>query len=92
MLSLTRTLELIVLITGGGGGLVTKSYPNLVIPWIVAHQTPLSMGFPRQARWTELPFPSPRDHPDPGIEPVSPALQAILLPSESQGKPLYHCT
>ena len=75
MLSLTRTLELIVFITDGGGGLVTKSYPNLVIPWTVAHPAPLFMGFPRQECWTGLPSPSPRNHPDPGIEPVSPALQ-----------------
>ena len=47
MLSLTRTLELIVFITEGGGGLVTKSYPNLVIPWTVAHQATLFMGFPK---------------------------------------------
>ena len=40
-------------------------------PWTVAHQTPLSMGFSRQEHWSELPFPSPADHPDPGIEPGS---------------------
>ena len=36
-----------------------------------AHQTPLSMGFPRQEYWSELPFPSPGDVPDPGVIPVS---------------------
>ena len=41
-----------------------------VTPWTVAHQTPLSMGFSRQEYWSRLPFPTPRDHPDPGIEPV----------------------
>ena len=44
---------------GGGGGLVTKSCPTLVIPWIVAHQAPLSVGLSRQKYWSGLPFPSP---------------------------------
>ena len=42
-------------------------------PWTVAHQAPLSMGFPRQEYRSGLPFPS-RDLPDPGIKPTSPAL------------------
>ena len=42
-----------------------------------------------QARALELPFPSPRDLPDPGIEPMSPTLQADSLPAEPQGKPKY---
>ena len=41
-------------------------------PWTVAHQVPPSMGFSRQEYWNELPFPSPGDLPDPGIEPRSP--------------------
>ena len=45
-------------------------------PWTVAHQAPRSMGFSRQEYWSGLPFPSPGDLPDPGIEPRSPALQA----------------
>ena len=40
------------------------------------------MGFPRQEYWSGLPFPSPGDLPDPGIEPGSPELQAGSLPSE----------
>ena len=40
----------------------------------VVHQTPLSLGFPRQAHWSGLPFPSPGDLPDPGLEPTLPAL------------------
>ena len=40
----------------------------------VAYQAPLSMGFPRQEYWSELPFPSPGDLDDPGIEPASCAL------------------
>ena len=44
------------------------------IPWAVACQAPLSMGFSRQEYWSGLPFPSPGDLPDPGIKPTSPAL------------------
>ena len=52
------------------------------IPWSVAHQASLFMGFSRQEYWSGLPFPSPGDLPDPGIEPRSPALQADALTSE----------
>ena len=51
-----------------------------VTPWTVARQAPLSMEFSRQDYWSGLPFPSPGDLPDPGIEPGSPALQADSLP------------
>ena len=64
------------------GGIVTKSCPTLVSPWTVAHQGPLSMGFSRKEYWSGLPFPSPGDRPDPGIEPRSLALQADSLPNE----------
>ena len=47
-----------------------------VTPWTIAHQAPLSMGFPRQEYWSGLPFPSPGDLPDSGIKPASPALAA----------------
>ena len=66
-----------------------------VTPWTVALQAPLSMGFPRQEYWTELPFLS-GDLSDPGIEPASP-----MSPALQAGKPLYqginsqkghHCT
>ena len=43
-------------------------------------------GFPRQEYWSGLPFPSPGDLPDPGIEPQSPTLQADALTSEPPGK------
>ena len=43
-----------------------------VTPWTVAYQAPLSMGFSRQEYWSGLPFPSPGDLPNPGIEPGSP--------------------
>ena len=62
------------------GGLVAKSCPTLVTLWTVASQAPLSMGFSKQEHWSGLPFPSPGDLPDPGIEPRSPALQADSLP------------
>ena len=45
------------------------------------------MGLSRQEFWSGLPFPSPRDLPDPGIEPGSPALQADSLPYEPPEKP-----
>ena len=54
-------------------------------PWTVAYQAPLFMGFSRQEYWSGLPFPSPGDLPDPGIEPGSPALEADSLTSEPQG-------
>ena len=57
-------------------------------PWTVAYQAPPSMGFSRQECWSGLPFPSPGNLPDPGIEPRSPALQADALPSEPPGKPI----
>ena len=63
-----------------------------VTPWTVAHQAPLSMGFPRQEYWSALPFPTLRDLPNPGIKAGSPALQADSLPSEPPGKSAYtHC-
>ena len=55
-----------------GDGLVGESCPTLVTLWTVACQAPLSMGFSRQELWSSLPFPSPRDLPDPGIKPGSP--------------------
>ena len=63
------------------------SLSDSVTPWTVAHQAPLSMGFSRQEYWSGLPFPSPGNLPDPGIEPRSPALQACALTSEPPGKP-----
>ena len=62
-----------------------------VSPWIVAHKAPLSLGFPRQEYWSELPFPSPGHLPHQGIKPTSPALQAdflfFLLLLSHQGSP-----
>ena len=59
----------------------------IVTPWTVAYQASPSMGFSRQEYWSGLPFPSPGDLPDLGIEPGSPALEADALPSEPPGKP-----
>ena len=56
-------------------------------PWTVAYQDPLSMVFSRQEYWSGLPYPSPGDLPDPGIEPRSPTSPADILPSEPPGKP-----
>ena len=58
---------------------------SFVTPQTIAHQAPLSMEFSRQECWSGLPFPSPEDLPDPGIEPRSPALQADSLLSELPG-------
>ena len=62
------------------------------IPWTISYQAPPSMKFSRQEYWSGLPFPSPGDLPNPGIEPRSPALQADGLPSEPPGKPHMLCS
>ena len=53
------------------GGLVTNLCPTLATLWTVAHQAHVSMGFSMQEYWSGLPFPSPMDLPNPGIEPRS---------------------
>ena len=58
-----------------------------VTPWTVTHQAPPSVEFSRQDYWSGLPFPSPGELPDPGIEPRSPALWADALPSQPPEKP-----
>ena len=75
---------------GGGGGLVPKSCLTLVTPCSVAHQAPLSMGFPRQEYWSGLTLPSPRDLLDPGTELMSPVpavLAGRFFTAEPCGKP-----
>ena len=62
--------------------LVAQSCLTLATPQTVAHQAPLFKGFSRQEYWSRLPFPSPGDLPDPGVESMSPALL-----SEPPGKP-----
>ena len=66
------------------------SHPDLRLfatPQTTVSQAPPSIGFSRQEYWSGLPFPSPGDLPEPGIEPWSPALQADALTSEPPGKP-----
>ena len=65
-----------------------SSVQLFVTPWTVAYQAPPSMGFSRQEYRSGLPFPSPGDLPDPGIEPGSPAFQADALTSEPPGMSL----
>ena len=65
---------------------------SFVTPWTVACQAPLSMEFPRQDYWGGLPFPSPWDLPDPGIEPMSPALAGRFFTTEPPGKPMVLCS
>ena len=60
---------------------------SFVTPWTVASQALLSMEFSRQEYWSGLPFPSPGDLPNPGMELGSPALYADYLPSKPPGKP-----
>ena len=56
--------------------------PLFAAPWAVAYQTSQSMGFSRLEYWSGLPFLSPGDFPNPGIEPRSPALETDALTSE----------
>ena len=73
-----------------GGGLVAKSCPTLVTPWTVACQVPLSMGLSRQEYWSGLPFPSPGDLPDPGINPSLLHCRQILYQLSYEGR--HMCT
>ena len=54
--------------------------------WTAAHKAPLSMGFPRQEYWGELPFPFLGDLPDPGMELTSPVLVGRFFTIEPPGK------
>ena len=65
--------------------LVTKSCPTLAVLWTIDHQAPLFMGFYRQEYWSWLPFPSPENLPNPGIEPASPVVQVDSLPLSRAG-------
>ena len=70
--------------------LVAKLCPTLCNPMDCSSQAPLSLGFPRQEYWSRLPFPSPGDLPDPGIEPASlepPALAGKFFTPEPNGNP-----
>ena len=58
-------------------------------PWTVACEAPLSLRFPRQEFWSGLPFSHPRNLPDPGIKPISPALAGVFFSAEPPKKPNY---
>ena len=71
--------------------LLLSCVPLFVMAWIVARQVPVFMGFPRQEYCCGLPFPSPGDLPEPGIEltsPASPALAGRFLITAPPGKPI----
>ena len=67
----------------------SQSCLTFVMLWTVAHQAPLSMGFSRKQYRSELPFPTPGDLPNSGIESVSPALQVDSLPPAPPGNANY---
>ena len=74
--------------SSSGSVLCVLSHVQLFFtPWTVAPQDPLSMRFPRLEYWSGLPFPSPGDLPDPGMEPASPGLAGRFLTTEPPGKP-----
>ena len=68
---------------------VAQSLQLSVTPCTVACRAPLSMGFSKQEYWGGLPFPTPGDLPDRGMELVSPALAGEFFPSEAPGKPAW---
>ena len=73
--------------------LVTELSDSFVTLWTIASLALLSMEFPRQDHWSRLPFPSPGDLPNPGIEPmspVSPALAGEFFTTEPPGKPIIY--
>ena len=79
-------------------GLVAKLCLTLATSWIVAHQAPQSMRFPKQEYWSGLPLPSPVDLPNPGIEPGSPAWEVVSCIAgrffyrlSHQGRPQHEC-
>ena len=65
---------------------VVQLCPTLVTPWMVAYQAPLSVEFSKEEYWSRLPFHTPGDLPNPGIEPVSPALVGGFFTTELPGK------
>ena len=74
----------------GGVVFVAKSLNRdrlFATPGISACQAPLLIGLPRQKYWSGLPFPTPGDLPDPGNEPMSPALAGRFFTTEPPGKP-----
>ena len=82
-----KTLEWVAISFSSHKSEVAQLCPTLSDSWTAAYQAPPPMGFSRQECWSGVPFPSPGDLPNPGIEPGSPALQADALPFEPPGKP-----
>ena len=75
-------------LVGGGGVYLLNHIRLFATPRIVAHQAPLSMGFPRQEYWSGMPFSSPGDLPDPGIKPGLLHWQVVFFAPEPPGKPV----
>ena len=73
---------------------LTQHVQLFVTPWIVIHQAPLSIGFPKQEYWSGLPFSSPGDLPEPGIKPISASstLTGRFFTTEPPGKPVLSLT
>ena len=66
--------------------LVSDCFQLFATLWTIACQAPLSTGFPRQAYWNGLPFPSPGDASDPRMEPISPVLAGGFFTTKPPGK------
>ena len=76
------TFEVMIVVSSS---YVVKLCLTFATPWTVACQAPLSMGFSRQESWSGLPFSSPGDLSNPGIEPMSPALAGRFFITEPPG-------
>ena len=74
-----------VLVLGGEGESLSPLWLFATL-WTVAHQAPLSMGFPKQEYWNGFPFYFPRDPPNPRIKPTSPALAGGFFTTDLAGK------
>jgi len=59
------------------------------MPWFIAHQAPMPMGFPRREHWSGLPFPSLGDLLNPRLESASPTLAGGFFTTEPPGKPSF---
>ena len=70
-----------------GGSCLVASVMSDSLQLTVAHQTPLSIGFPRQEYWSGLSFSPPGDLSNPGIKPTSPALAGRFFTTAPPGKP-----
>ena len=66
--------------------LVAQSRPTFATSWTIAYQVLLPIGFPRQQYWNGLPFPTPGELPNPGMEPASLALAGGFSTIEPLGK------